>query len=80
MTVISTASEQVVLRGGLCVPAAAVDLLLDLERRDFDVYIDTTDGAVVCRPARLLSEGDKRAITALRDPLKALISYCEAVH
>jgi hypothetical protein len=80
MTMTSTASELVALRGGLSVPAAAVDLLLDLERRGFDIHIDHADGAIVCRPGRLLTDDDKRAIIALRDPLKALISYCEAVH
>ena len=80
MTTMSVGSELVVLRGGLAVPQAAVDLLLDLERRGFDVYIDVTDGAVVCRPGRLLTDDDNQAIRALRDALKALIEYCGVVH
>ena len=79
MATTTSAPELVVLRGGLAVPRSAFDLLNDLERRGFDVRIDTSDGAVVCRPGRLLTDDDKRAIRALRDPLKALISYCEAV-
>jgi hypothetical protein len=79
MTTTSFAPELVVLRGGLSVPQAAVDLLLDLERRGLDLHLDTADGAVICRPARLLTDDDKQAITALRDALKVLIAYCEAV-
>lgn len=80
MMATTSALEMIVYPGGLVVPQAAVALLCDLERRGVDVHIDTTDGAVVCRPGRLLTDDDKQAITALRDPLKALISYCEAVH
>lgn len=75
----SAAPERVVLRGGLTVPQAAVDLLLDLERRELNVQVDS-QGQVVCRGGRLLTDDDKRAIAAFRDPLKALISYCEAMH
>lgn len=70
----------IVYPGGLVVPEAAVGLLLDLERRGVDVHVDATDGAVVCRPARFLTDEDKHAITTHRDALKALIWYCEAVH
>jgi hypothetical protein len=76
MTTMSTALEFVDLRGGLTVPQAAVDLLLDLERRGVDVHVSTGD-RVVCRPARWLTDDDKRAITAHREALKALIAYCE---
>jgi hypothetical protein len=80
MTATPSAPELVVLRGGHAVPQAAVNLLLDLERRGFAVYVDRTDGAIVCRPGRLLTDDDKRGIVKLRDALKVLISYCEMVH
>ena len=79
MTTTNIAPGLVVLNGGLAVPQPALDLLLDLKRRGVDVYIDTADGRVVCRPGRLQTDDDKRAITALRDVLKALISYCEVL-
>ena len=55
----TSASELVVLRGGFAVPRSAVDLLNDLERRGFDVHIDTTDGAVGERDVRRQQEGQR---------------------
>lgn len=75
----TTAAELVTLRGGLVVPVAAVTLLLDLERRGLSIRVDAADGAIVCRPGRLLTAEDKRAIAAYRDQLRELVRYCEAI-
>jgi len=80
MTPTTSAPEMVVYPGGLAVLRSAVELLHDLERRGVDLRIDTADDAVVCRPGRLLTHDDKRAITALRASLKVLIEYCGVVH
>ena len=48
-------ADLVVLRGGLFVPQARSTFCSTLERRGFDVHIDTADGAVACRSGRLLT-------------------------
>jgi hypothetical protein len=74
-----TGPELVVLRGGVTVPLDAVRLLLDLEQRGVDLHVDE-DGAVVCRPGRLLTRDDREFIKMHRDGLKALLLYCERIH
>ncbi|MDQ3349968.1 MAG: hypothetical protein M3545_18635 [Acidobacteriota bacterium] len=75
----TTAADLVVLKGGLVVPVVAVTLLLDLERRGLSIRVDAADGAIVCRPGRLLTAEDKGAIAAYRDQLRGLIRYCEGL-
>ena len=75
----TTASELVVLRGGVVVPVAAMVLLLDLERRGFDVRVDSCDRAVICRSGKLLTCDDKRALSGYSECLKRLIRYCEGL-
>jgi hypothetical protein len=79
MATTSVPPDLITLRGGVVVPVSAITLLLDLERRGLDVRVDDTDGAVVVHPGRLLSDGDKRAITESRDHLRALVHACEAI-
>ncbi len=73
------AAELVVLKAGLVIPVAAVTLLLDLERRGLNIRVDAADGAIVCRPGRLLTPEDKHGITAYRDQLRELVRYCEGL-
>jgi hypothetical protein len=70
-------SDVVVLRGGLSVPLAAVELLLDLETRGFTIGAES--GRLLVRPASRLTASDERSIRRHRDALLALVRHCEAV-
>jgi hypothetical protein len=77
MPTTAPASRLVTLRGGVTVPVFALDLLLDLERRGFDLQVDADK--VVIYPGSKLTATDRQAIAANRDHLQVLIKYCEAV-
>jgi hypothetical protein len=66
-----------VVLGGLLVPAAAVLLVIGLERRGVVPRVDENDSSVVCGLSRLLSDDDKRAIERRRKDLRRLVSYRE---
>jgi hypothetical protein len=72
-----SATESVVLRGGLAVPLAAVQLLWGLEERGFRLAIEGE--ALVVAPRSQLTRDDDQAIRAHRDELIELIKYCEAI-
>ncbi len=74
----TSAPERVMLGGGLSVPLAALQLLWALENRGLDVQLDA-GGGVIVGPLHHLTDTDKQMITDYRDPLRALIRYCEAV-
>jgi hypothetical protein len=79
MRTMNTECELVPLGGGCVVSLAALMLLLDLERRGFDVRVDPNDQSIVCRPGRLLCDADKMAVQRHREDLRRLVFYCETV-
>jgi len=74
----ASATEFVTLRGGVCVPLGALQLLWGLENRGFRITVDTTGFLVVAPRAQLTAEDD-HAIRHHRDALLALVQYCERV-
>jgi hypothetical protein len=72
----SSASNIVLLRGGVSVPLPAFTLALDLENRGFTLDLDTDESLLVGPGARLTDE-DRRAIQGWREDLKRIIRYCE---
>lgn len=69
----------VTLRGGLCVPLTALQLLWQLEDRGFRVRLDDRDGALVVSPGANLTPDDREAIRTHKPELLRLVAYCEAV-
>jgi hypothetical protein len=72
----SSASNIVVLRGGVSVPLPAFMLALDLENRGFTLDLDTDESLLVGPGARLTDE-DRAAIQGWREDLKRIIRYCD---
>jgi hypothetical protein len=66
-----------VLRGGLTVPRAAIQLLWSLEDRGFTLCSE--DGRLVVAPRSRLTVDDDRAIRRHRDELLRLIAYAETI-
>jgi hypothetical protein len=62
------------LRGGLWVPIAPVVLLLDLERRGFQVELKDDDQVSV-RPFSKLTDDDKASLRRWRRHVRALLAY-----
>jgi hypothetical protein len=67
-----TASDFVILRGGLSVPITPLLLLLDLEARGFRA---TRDGDDLVQPGRDLTADDRTAIRRWKLHLLALLDY-----
>lgn len=63
----------VLLRGGLCVPAAPLRLLFELEARGFTL---TPDGdSLIIRPYSKLTPDDRARITQWKWHVLALVDY-----
>jgi hypothetical protein len=73
-----TASETVVLRGGLSVSLPALQLLWALEDRRLTIRLDD-DGGLLVGPRTRLTNADRAAIRQHRDELVALVRYCDEV-
>jgi hypothetical protein len=77
MPTTAPATDTVVLRGGLSVPLAALQLLWDLELRGF--CLSDEEGSLVVSPRSRLTAADDAAIRRRRDELLALVQYCDRV-
>jgi hypothetical protein len=77
MPPITEAVETVVIRGGLAVPLASLQVLWDLEARGFSVV--AIDGSLRVSPRSRITPSDDIAIRRHRDELVALIAHCGAV-
>ncbi len=77
MATTEAATETVVLRGGLSVSLAALQVLWELESRGFEIS-DEHDMLVV-GPKSLITTEDDQSIRAHRDELLMLVKYGEAV-
>lgn len=75
----ATSSDTVTLRGGLVVTVAAIELLLDLERRDC-VIRRTSAGGLFVGPRERVTTDDAVRIRLYRDEVLALVDYCEKEH
>lgn len=69
----ATASEFVILRGGLAVPLAPVRLLLELEARGLRVTRDGLDLLVI--PGGQLTPEERAALTRWKSHVLALLDY-----
>ena len=78
MTMTSTASETVILKGGLSVPLAALRVLWDFESRGLTVKLDQT-GWLLVGPRLQLTASDRAAISQHRDMLVAIVRCCDEV-
>jgi hypothetical protein len=72
-----TDSDLVVLKGGCAVPASAVLLCLELERRGCGFELEG-DGFLV-GPKHLITDDDRAQLRAQRDAVLAVLRYCEGV-
>lgn len=72
------ATEQIALTGGPLVSLAAVQVLLSLEARGFQIR-SGADGAILISPRASLTAADDAAIRAVRLDLGALVRYCETL-
>lgn len=63
------------LRGGLVVPAPALLLALDLERRGFRLSLDAADQVVVIEPTEALTDLDRAGIARWRHHLGVIVAY-----
>ena len=75
MMAISSPRELVPL-GRLLVPASAIDLLIELESRGFDLRV-VDDARLRVTPSQRLTLQDRESIRAHRDYLKLLVAFCE---
>ncbi len=69
-----SASDFVVLKGGLVVPLPAVELALDLERRGIELWIEDGDALCVGPPDHLTDE-DRAALRRWKPHVLALLTY-----
>ena len=71
-------SELVTLNGGVVVPMPAIRVALDLEARGcrFDV---SADGALIVRPAAILTPADREEIARWKPELLVQTAYCANV-
>ncbi len=69
----------VTLRGGLVVHLAAIELLLDLERRGVQLTCDD-DGVLFYAPADHVTDADRIAIKQHEAHIATLIAYCDQEH
>ncbi len=74
----TSASNTVVLKGGLCTPLAVLRVLWDLEDRGAQVRL-AADGGLLVGPPGLLSAGDRALIRRHRDELVRLVTYVDEV-
>lgn len=65
----------VVLSGGVSVPAKALQLALELEARNVRLLVDDA-GALRAGPCHRLTPGDIQAIRQNREDLKRIVIYC----
>ncbi len=75
-----TCSESILvtLKGGHVAPLAAIELLLDLERRAF--RLESVDGGRLrVTPHELLTPEDRAAIRQHKPELMRLMTYCDEV-
>lgn len=68
----------VTLKGGHVAPLAAIELLLDLERRAFTLE-PVEDGRLRVTPHGLLTPADRAAIRLHKPELMQLMAYCTEV-
>ena len=73
-----TSSETVVLKGGLTVPLAALQLLWDLESRGCAIRQEA-ERAPFVGPRNAVTDADAAAIRHYRNELLALVVSCEAI-
>ena len=73
----STASDLVVLRGGLAVPLDALQLLWALEDKGCIIRMDGDD--LLIGPRTKLDANDRARIAEHRDHIRALVRLCEAI-
>ena len=66
----------VTLKGGIVASLAAIELLLDLERRDFRLS-PADGGRLRVQPHEQLTPEDRAAVGLHRDELLALVAYCD---
>ena len=71
-------SDFVVLRGGLTLPLAAVQLALDLEQRGLHLNID--GDRLTIGPRALLTDADRALIRHWKPHLLAIVSYDADTH
>jgi hypothetical protein len=76
--VTTTASDLVVLRGGLTLPTSVVVAALDLESRGFTMRAEP-DGRLVTSPGSRLTDVDRRFLAEHKAELLAIVAYCETV-
>ena len=69
--------ETVVLRGGLAVPLAALQLLWRLEEKGCSLA--AVGGGLDVWPRERITAEDDRAIRRHRDELLALVQHCEVI-
>lgn len=69
----------VTLRGGIVFPLAAVELFLDLERREIGLEVSQAR-RLVARPAARLTADDAIAVRHYRHALIALVRYTDATN
>jgi hypothetical protein len=74
----ATASDTVVLKGGLCVSVDALRLLWAFENRGCVVRREE-DGSLFIGPRDQITAADAARIREHRDELLALVNYCETV-
>jgi hypothetical protein len=68
-----SASDFVMLKGGLTVPAQALDVVLDLEARG--VRLEADGDFILVRPKDKLTDADRAAVTRWRTHILALLTY-----
>lgn len=72
-----TATESVVLKGGLVVSVNALRVLWDLESRGLEITEE--HDMLVIGPKTLITSEDDRAIRTFRDELLMLVRYVEVM-
>ena len=70
-------TDVITLRGGHVVSVRALQLLWDLENRQFNLQAD--GDLLLVRPGSRLTLDDNLAIREHQDELLALVRYCEVV-
>jgi len=67
----------VVLKGEIPISIPVLQILLDLERRGFDIEVDAS-GLLIVNPWDALSPAEQQAIASHAPDLVRLVRYCDS--